>query len=92
MPLPGVRSLFFVAAGLAGMPRRAVYGYGALSALLWNLALLGVGAALGANYERLEHIVTTYTTIAGAEAAVAGIRHLDELRVYDLQGLHKSLN
>ncbi|WP_395407288.1 carbamoyl-phosphate synthase large subunit [Pseudoduganella sp. UC29_106] len=36
--------------------------------------------------------VTTYTTIAGAEAAVAGIRHLDELRVYDLQGLHKSLN
>jgi len=36
--------------------------------------------------------VTTYTTIAGAEAAVAGIRHLDELRVYDLQGLHKSLH
>jgi membrane protein DedA with SNARE-associated domain len=62
--VPGVRSLFFVAAGLAGMSRRAVYGYGALSALLWNLALLGVGAALGANYERLEYIVTTYTTIA----------------------------
>jgi carbamoyl-phosphate synthase large subunit len=36
--------------------------------------------------------VTTYTTIAGAEAAVAGIRHLDEMRVYDLQGLHKSLH
>src|SRR6476661_1122716 len=36
--------------------------------------------------------VTTYTTIAGAEAAVEGMRHLDELRVYDLQGLHKSLN
>jgi carbamoyl-phosphate synthase large subunit len=36
--------------------------------------------------------VTTYTTIAGAEAAVAGIRHLDELRVYDLQGLHKTLH
>jgi membrane protein DedA with SNARE-associated domain len=62
--VPGVRSLFFVAAGLAGMSRRAVYGYGALSALLWNLALLGVGAALGANYDRLEYIVTTYTTIA----------------------------
>jgi membrane-associated protein len=62
--VPGVRSLFFVAAGLAGMSRRAVYGYGALSALLWNLALLGVGAALGANYDRLERIVTTYTTVA----------------------------
>ncbi|MGZ3183887.1 MAG: carbamoyl-phosphate synthase large subunit [Telluria sp.] len=36
--------------------------------------------------------VTTYTTIAGAEAAVEGMKHLDELRVYDLQGLHKTLN
>lgn len=62
--VPGVRSLFFVAAGLAGMSRRAVYAYGALSALLWNLALLGVGAALGANYDRLERIVTTYTAVA----------------------------
>jgi len=35
---------------------------------------------------------TTITTIAGAEAAVEGMRHLDELHVYDLQGLHKSLN
>jgi carbamoyl-phosphate synthase large subunit len=36
--------------------------------------------------------VTTYTTIAGAEAAVEGMRHLDEVHVYDLQGLHKTLN
>ncbi len=36
--------------------------------------------------------VTTYTTIAGAEAAVEGMRYLDDLRVYDLQGLHKTLN
>ncbi|MBI3284490.1 MAG: carbamoyl-phosphate synthase large subunit [Burkholderiales bacterium] len=35
---------------------------------------------------------TTFTTIAGAEAAVEGMRHLAELHVYDLQGLHKSLN
>jgi carbamoyl-phosphate synthase large subunit len=35
--------------------------------------------------------VTTYTTIAGAEAAVEGMRHLNEMNVYDLQGLHKSL-
>jgi carbamoyl-phosphate synthase large subunit len=35
--------------------------------------------------------VTTYTTIAGAEAAVQGMTHLDELHVYDLQGLHLSL-
>ena len=36
--------------------------------------------------------VVTYTTIAGAEAAVEGMRHIDEMRVYDLQGLHKTLN
>ena len=35
---------------------------------------------------------TTFTTIAGAEAAVEGMRHLNELNVYDLQGLHKTLN
>jgi carbamoyl-phosphate synthase large subunit len=40
----------------------------------------------------LQSRVVTYTTIAGAEAAVQGMRHLDELRVYDLQGLHKTLN
>lgn len=62
--VPGVRSAFFIAAGLAGMSRRAVYLYGALSSLLWNLMLFAAGAALGANYERLERIVTTYTTVA----------------------------
>lgn len=62
--VPGVRSAFFVAAGLAGMSRRAVYIYGALSSLLWNLLLFAAGAALGANYKRLERLVTTYTTIA----------------------------
>ncbi len=36
--------------------------------------------------------VTTFTTIAGAAAAVEGMRHLDELKVYDLQGLHKTLH
>jgi len=36
--------------------------------------------------------VTTFTTIFGAEAAVEGMRHLDEMHVYDLQGLHKTLH
>ncbi|MGS0743664.1 carbamoyl-phosphate synthase large subunit [Glaciimonas sp. GG7] len=40
----------------------------------------------------LQARATTYTTIAGAEAAVQGMRHLDELNVYDLQGLHKTLH
>ncbi len=36
--------------------------------------------------------VTTYTTIAGAEAAVEGMGHLEELHVYDLQSMHASLH
>ncbi|KAF3999367.1 carbamoyl-phosphate synthase large subunit [Glaciimonas immobilis] len=40
----------------------------------------------------LQARAVTYTTIAGAEAAVQGMRHLDELNVYDLQGLHKTLH
>ncbi len=40
----------------------------------------------------LQARVTTFTTIAGAEAAVEGLRHLNRLDVYDLQGLHKALH
>ncbi len=36
--------------------------------------------------------VPQYTTISGALAAVEGMRHDEELNVYDLQGLHRSLN
>ena len=35
--------------------------------------------------------ITYYTTISGAKAAVAGIKAIDQLEVYDLQGLHASL-
>jgi carbamoyl-phosphate synthase large subunit len=35
--------------------------------------------------------VTTYTTIAGAAAAVQGMKHLDTLDVYSVQDLHRRL-
>ncbi len=35
--------------------------------------------------------VTTFTTIAGAEAAVEGMKYLDNLDVYSLQDLHAQL-
>ncbi|ANA32240.1 Carbamoyl-phosphate synthase large chain [Ralstonia mannitolilytica] len=35
--------------------------------------------------------VTYYTTIAGARAAVEGLKHMQNLDVYDLQGLHAAL-
>lgn len=62
--LPGIRSLFFVAAGLAGMRPAPVLFYSALSSALWNLALIAAGAFLGANLDSLEHLVREYTTAA----------------------------
>ncbi|MFN7570948.1 MAG: carbamoyl-phosphate synthase large subunit [Betaproteobacteria bacterium] len=35
--------------------------------------------------------VNYYTTVAGGRAAVEGMKHLAQLRVYDLQGLHRTL-
>ena len=35
--------------------------------------------------------VTTFTTVAGAEAAVEGMKYLDKLDVYSVQELHAQL-
>ncbi|MFJ4289776.1 carbamoyl-phosphate synthase large subunit [Cupriavidus sp. NPDC089707] len=39
----------------------------------------------------LANRVPYYTTIAGASAAVEGLKHMQSLEVYDLQGLHGTL-
>ena len=41
--------------------------------------------------EALRTRVTYYTTISGAKAACMGMQHLTELRVYDLQTLHRKI-
>jgi membrane protein DedA with SNARE-associated domain len=60
--VPGIRALFFVAAGLDGMRPRDVLLYGGISMALWNGLIIGLGAALGANLDTLEHWVRRYTT------------------------------
>ncbi len=62
--LPGVRALFFVAAGMAGLSLRSVLFWGAVSALLWNALIIVGGAALGSSWERLHAAFETYTTVA----------------------------
>jgi len=39
----------------------------------------------------LQGRITYYTTIAGAKAACVGMQHISELKVYDLQSLHKQI-
>ena len=39
----------------------------------------------------LANRITYFTTLAGARAATVGMQHVQELNVYDLQGLHQKL-
>ncbi|HXF80067.1 MAG TPA: carbamoyl-phosphate synthase large subunit, partial [Usitatibacter sp.] len=39
----------------------------------------------------LHNRITYYTTLAGARAACLGMRHLEEMRAYDIQSLHATL-
>lgn len=60
--LPGIRALFFVAAGMARLPLWAVLLWGAVSAAAWNALIIAAGFALGKNWERLLELLGTYTT------------------------------
>lgn len=58
--LPGIRGLIFVAAGASRMPRTNALMLGALSAMAHTGLVLGLGAAVGGNLERLAELVTRY--------------------------------
>lgn len=62
--VPAFRSLFFVAAGVSGLPLRAVVFWGGLSAALWNGGILALGFSLGANIEELERVFARYQSAA----------------------------
>ena len=69
--VPAFRALFFVGAGLSGLPLRAVVLWGAVSAALWNGAVMAAGFAMGTNLDALETLFTRYRT--GAWVVLAGI-------------------
>jgi membrane protein DedA with SNARE-associated domain len=61
---PGIRALFFVAAGLAGMRPLPVLVYSAISAALWNLGVIALGSLLGANFDTLVELYRQYALIS----------------------------
>ena len=74
--VPGVRSLVSVPAGLSEMPVWRFLAATAAGALLWNAALLGAGALLGSQYDRVEGYVgpvSTVVMVAVVLAAIAGV-------------------
>jgi membrane protein DedA with SNARE-associated domain len=46
--------------------------FGGVSAALWNMALLGVGAAVGYNIDRLGHLLGVYGKVVVAILCVVG--------------------
>jgi membrane protein DedA with SNARE-associated domain len=74
--VPGIRALFFLAAGLAGMRRRDVLLFGGLSVALWCALLLAAGAALGANLDALERWFRRYTTVIWILLAAAALLYI----------------
>ncbi|MBI1948197.1 MAG: DedA family protein [Deltaproteobacteria bacterium] len=68
--LPGIRTSFILAAGLFRVPLTDVVVFGAISALAWNTLLIGLGWLVGANLERLEHLLAEYALVAWVALAV----------------------
>ena len=64
--LPGIRALFFVAAGMARLPFSRVLLFGALSAAAWNALIIAAGFAVGSNWDRLLGWLRVYTKAAWA--------------------------
>lgn len=71
--MPGIRALFFVAAGMARMRTGPVLAWAALSALAWNALLLALGAALGTNLDQLENLARTYAMGIWIVFGIAGL-------------------
>lgn len=68
--VPGVRALFFVAAGMARLRPGRVLAFGLLSAAVWNGLVFGAGWAMGANLDRLKDLLATYTMVAWGVVAL----------------------
>ena len=67
--LPGVRAVFFVAAGVAGLRYRLVLFYSTVSAIVWNSLLVWLGYSLGQNVDTLDHLIRNYSVIIGSVVA-----------------------
>lgn len=66
---PALRVAFFLAGGMAGLPRATVLVYGGISSCLWHGAILLAGYFAGENFDALIALLERYTSYAVAIGA-----------------------
>jgi membrane protein DedA with SNARE-associated domain len=62
--LPSFRALVFLAAGASGLSFKKTLGWGVMGSLAWNAFILGIGALVGGNAERMLGLLGRYQTVA----------------------------
>ena len=62
--LPSFRALVFLAAGASGLSLKKTLGWGILGSLAWNAFILGIGAWVGGNAERMLGLLERYQAAA----------------------------
>jgi len=67
---PGIRALFFVGAGMAGVSVWRVLLFGGISAILWNSVIFIAGFQVGKNWDALYGLLKTYNRIAYGVIAI----------------------
>lgn len=58
--LPALRAFFFVGAGVSRMNVGPVIVFGGISAAIWNALLMGIGYAVGSNWDVLRDLAERY--------------------------------
>lgn len=71
--LPALRAFFFVGAGLSGMRAGPVIVFGGISAAAWNALLLGLGYAVGHNWDAMRSVVERYATATMIVIVIAAV-------------------
>jgi membrane protein DedA with SNARE-associated domain len=61
--LSGIRSIISLVAGLSKMNSLLVFLLALISCIVWNGALIGLGAVLGENWELIKHFLLLYNRI-----------------------------
>ena len=73
--VPLIRSVVSIPAGFRRMKLIPYIAYTFLGSLVWNIALVGAGAVLGENWERVEPVIATFQWIV-IVVILAGIARL----------------